>query len=603
LIGIEAMISKLGFSKFKIPLLLIYLIPFIVLLWFIDSFGVNVPYWDEWNLVDLFERFATGKTNFGDFFAPENEHRIVFPKIIFITLAFISKWDIRYEFYFSIFLATITFLSMYKLSYLQGDNKHNIPRHLTNILTCILIFSLVQYQNWLWGFQLAWLLINACLVIAVLLIALSKNHSKRLYFAAIPCFIASFSLAHGLLTWLAVIPSIASLNGNSRQRKTRILLWILLFAVTCIIYFIGYRKPSDSPSTLFFLHKPFVALGYFFTLLGTPLVHQSIISPIIGMILFSIFSFLIYQSIKKSEPKFKLDPVIVPWISIGLFALLFAIITALGRAGFGVEQGMSSRYTTSSVLLIVSTAHLLRLFPLVNSFFACTIAFLLIINSVNVIPQAGLFRLQRQVDTTCLDLVNFIDESPDSCLADLYPSSSRVRELAGILERLGFRKFPKDIAFITKPVGVYGYIDSPPTVGTPYILSKSESVNPGGWTIQPDGHVVPPPLGGPPCTLSECGSVNAAGWAILPDRREMPKTVLFSYGSNRSFFANAVVDLDSPDVVMVLHSGRYKKVRWSVNLSPKSLPLGETVIKAWVYDPYAKQLVKLNGEPKVKVVE
>ena len=78
---------------------------------------------------------------------------------------------------------------------------------------------------------------------------------------------------------------------------------------------------------------------------------------------------------------------------------------------------------------------------------------------------------------------------------------------------------------------------------------------------------------------------------------------MFSYGTNRSFFANAVVDLDSPDVAKALNSSRYSKVRWAVNIPSKSLPLGETVIKAWVYDPSSQQVVKLSGEPKVKVVE
>jgi hypothetical protein len=41
--------------------------------------------------------------------------------------------------------------------------------HLANILTCMLVFSLVQWENWLWGFQIAWFLINACVAIAICL--------------------------------------------------------------------------------------------------------------------------------------------------------------------------------------------------------------------------------------------------------------------------------------------------------------------------------------------------------------------------------------------------------------------------------------------------
>lgn len=245
-------ISKLVVSKFKLSLLLVYLIPFIFLILFIANFSVNVPHWDQWELVNLFEKVARGESDFGDFFAQHNEHRIFFPRIIIVSLAFLSKWNIRYELYFSVFLAGITFYALYKLSYLQVENEHGNLVQSTNIISCILLFSFVQYENWLWGFQISWFLINACLVIAVLFIALSNNHPKRLYFAAIPCFIASFSSAHGLLTWLSVIPSVASVNGSYRQRKIRIIIWLLLFLGTCALYSIGYQKPSHHPSTLFF---------------------------------------------------------------------------------------------------------------------------------------------------------------------------------------------------------------------------------------------------------------------------------------------------------------------------------------------------------------
>lgn len=141
-----------------------------------------------------------------------------------------------------------------------------------------------------------------------------------------------------------------------------------------------------------------------------------------------------------------------------------------------------------------------------------------------------------------------------------------------ILRKIGFRNFLKYVAFVTNPVKVHGYIDSPPTAATPF-------------------------------TISQSGSMIASGWAILPDSREIPKIVFFSYGNNRLFFANAVINLDSPDIVKVFNSDQYSKSRWAVSISPKSLPLGETVIKAWAYNPSSKQFIKLSSEPKVKVVE
>lgn len=595
------MISKLTLPNLRTLLSFTCFLPIVILIIFVANFGENVPYWDQWNVVGLFEKISTGTASFGDFFTQNNEHRLAFPLLIIVPLAFISKWDVRYELYTSIFLAAITFLVIYKLSSIHRKNGHNKLDYLT-FLTSLLIFSLAQYQNWLWGFQLAWFLVNLCLVIAVLIITLSNNNSQRIYLAAIPCFIASFSLAHGLLTWLAVIPSIASIKGT-KNRVITISIWLSLFVGTSALYFTDYQKPAHKVNTLFFLKEPLRAGKYFFTLLGTPLIHKDTITPIIGLIIFLTFFVLTLCSLKISESKFEIKLEAAPWISIGLFALLFALITTVGRASLGVEQAMVSRYTTPSVLLIISTAYLWQLFVSKNVFITGIITGFIIINSVDAITQARILQLQRQVSTNCLELINFIDKSSDSCLAELYPSTSALREFAEVLERINFRKFPKDIAFIAEPGKVHGYVDSPPVEGGSCTLSKSKSVNARGWTVRPDGYIELPATAGSPCTISKSGSVNMAGWAILPDSRELPKTVLFSHGNNRLFFANAVVNLDSPDVAKAFNSSRYSKVRWAVNIPSKSLPLGDILIKAWVYDPSSQQVVKLNGEPKIKVVE
>lgn len=563
--------SKLG-SRLNISLLFIYLIPVVVLLWFVASFGVNVPAWDQWKLVAVFDKVATGKASFTDFFALHNEHRLVFPKLIFLSLAFLTKWDIRYELYLSIFLAGINFLILYKISSLSRNNNTDSSWHLANILTCILIFSLVQYENWLWGFQVAWLLINTCFTLAVLIIATSKN-SARLYLAAIPCLIASFSSAQGLLTWLAAIPLIASVHGSFRQRGIRVVGWILLFAVTSFIYLIGYVKPSYHPSTLFFLTHPLIGLEYLFTLLGTPLSNQPLTAIVVGLVILLSFLYLTLNFLKKSQ-YIQIDSTAAPWISIGLFTLLFALMTTAGRAGFGVEQATASRYTTSAILLIISVIHLSRLFFSTNNFnfIAGIIAGLIFTNSFHTIPQASLEQIQKQSNTTCLELFNFIEPTLDSCLTKLYPFPNEMKEMVEGLERVGFRRFPKNLAFNTQPDKVHGYIDSPPTVATPTTINKS-------------------------------GSLNLGGWAVLRDSQEQPKLVLLSYGNQKSFFASAVVNQDSPDVAKALKSNRYNKVRWSVNISPKSLPLGVTALKAWVYNPATQQLIQLSGEPKIKVVE
>jgi hypothetical protein len=63
---------------------------------------------------------------------------------------------------------------------------------------------------------------------------------------------------------------------------------------------------------------------------------------------------------------------------------------------------------------------------------------------------------------------------------------------------------------------------------------------------------------------------------------------------------SASVRLPSPDVAEALQSKRYAQARWSVAVPIKQLPLGETALKAWVYDGKGRQFIKL-GEIKVQV--
>ena len=44
----------------------------------------------------------------------------------------------------------------------------------------------------------------------------------------------------------------------------------------------------------------------------------------------------------------------LPWLALVLYAILSAAATGVGRLGFGVNQALSSRYTTFSTLFIIS---------------------------------------------------------------------------------------------------------------------------------------------------------------------------------------------------------------------------------------------------------
>ena len=572
----------------KIILFTLYLIPVLLLIGFVANFSVNVPVDDEWRLASLFEKIAAGNVTFNDFWALHSNHRIVFPKIIIAVLAFVSQWDINYPLCFSIGLAVVTFITIYKLSSMQVKNAGDNLWHLANILTCILIFSLVQHENWLWGFQLAWFLVNLCLIAAVYVLSSNQKllPNLRISIAAAFCFIASFSLAQGLLSWLAAIPVVVVVEGNVAQKRKRLIVWMLLFAATCAIYSIDYH-PSRKTSIISLLSKPLVVIDYFLSLLGSPIVRSPLISPLVGLLIFASFLFVGFHFGKKINQHLEA----VPWLSIGLFSVLSALFITVGRAEFGAIQAIeSSRYTTNSILLLIAVVQLGQLFvrgkgampnrnyKLVYRVLAGVLIGIIIVNSGQSIAQSQAALPYKQGGKDCLALINYLEpsyffnSSPESCLRVLSKKTWLVREGAAIIDKIGWRKLAKNVEFIEKDEEVFGYFDKPQTSQKPLRIQKN-------------------------------ANVKATGWAVLPENLRQPNIVLLSYGDKKTFFANAYVNLDSADIAKTLKSQIYSNARWAVSLAANNLPIGQTEIKAWVYNPVDNQFVKLRGDVKVTVEE
>lgn len=78
-------------------------------------------------------------------------------------------------------------------------------------------------------------------------------------------------------------------------------------------------------------------------------------------------------------------------------------------------------------------------------------------------------------------------------------------------------------------------------------------------------------------------------------------TRLFSRGNQQTFFANANVGLNSPDIAQVLNSPLYNYARWEVTISTVQLDndLGNTKVKAWVYNPDGNEFIPLKGEVNI----
>jgi hypothetical protein len=320
--------------------------------------GANVPFQDEFTFATLARAMRLGQVSFATLWAPHNEHRILIPRIVFIISNPIIGWNSLTTMVLSWGVITGGGLFLFqRLTTIFDLSKKRLWLALVG-LTFLALFSPIQSENWLWGFQLSYFLVNAGVILSLFSVALTSiPFAIRLGLASFFAAVASFSVAQGLMAWPALIITIL-LTEETKQRKLAALLVLCL--VTALLfwaYFTNYQTPSAGHLTFQeIVHEPRAPLLYFLGLLGGPLTFwvpdnlktRSAIT--FGSILLLLFGWFCYLNLAKGRRR-----KIVPWVGLACFVLAFCFVTAVGRAGFGIDNGVTtSRYTTHTLLFSVA---------------------------------------------------------------------------------------------------------------------------------------------------------------------------------------------------------------------------------------------------------
>jgi hypothetical protein len=400
------------------------------------------------------------------------------------------------------------------------------------------------------------------------------------------CVIASFSSAQGLLSWPALVPSVIALGGKTTRIRQRLAVWAFLFVLAAALFSIDYHPKRDASLALLW-ENPVACATYFLNLLGSPLIRSPFVSSVFGLGVLSLFVFLLVHFTRQGAAA----GAPAPWLSLGLFAVLSAAFITLGRAHFGALHALDSpRYTTSSIALIIADLQLVLIFVGRDRSWEKWVwrrnlprlAAVVLIGAIGAqsylaIAQAKAALVYRQGAQDGLNLIHyldgsFFDESPDSCLRVMTSKTQLVRSGAEVLDRIGFRHVVTDVTFVEDSPAIDGGFEVPPQAGESVRVKKSDRL-------------------------------RLAGWVTSPRQQELPHLVLLSYGNKQTFFANAFVNGVSPNWVTPFDPHWHIRRRWSVTCAAKYLPIGESRIKAWVYDPKERQFLKLEDDVIVAVEE
>jgi hypothetical protein len=408
--------------------------------------GFDVPHMDQWELVPLLKADAERRITLAQLWAPHNEHRLVIPRLVMLFLARVSHWNIRCELLLNFFLALI--IMMFVVLLIRDTVKRIAPDtpQLTPWLALIsglLIFSLTQWHNWVWGWQNQIFFNVLATVTTAWAIGRYGPRWPGLLLGLAGAVVAMLSFANGLLLFFLLSGALIVPQPNREKPSIRLLGTVIPFflgIVFTVLYLKGLGLPPRPSLT------PIKVLSYVqYTLayLGSGLSQWNL-SLAIGwgamglMILIGLAAFLLCTKTKDLKA-------ITPFLLLSTYAILSGLLSAMGRTSFGVKQALAPRYVTISTLfwisVVVVTASVI-VPPLKNSgdlkplpkiiLTTVTILALLAFTSTGISWISSWTNLLRyaKIHQAGLVCVQHYEEASDRCLQIHYPDPKVLRQRA-----------------------------------------------------------------------------------------------------------------------------------------------------------------------------
>lgn len=314
----------------------------------VHAFGVNVVFNDEWSLVPLFHGIAERSAGWTDLWPQSNEHRMFFPRLVLLASALLTDFNTKVQMYVSQLWILLAYAT--HLKYLGALPARKEPwRTGAGLLVGFVCYNTMQYENFLWGFQMAFLMVLCFAVVGFygLHRALQENRFRWVGVALAAGVVASFSSLQGLLVWpayVAVLMASAPTSGKSGLKWAAAVgaCGLLVWAA----YFAGYQKPDWSPD---YLGRGLgYSVGYFFASVGGfAAARYAALAVAMGLMAFALAAVLVADLWRSRRIKENAFP-----LGLILFGYAVSGALAIGRAvgPDGIANAMTSRYSTFNLL-------------------------------------------------------------------------------------------------------------------------------------------------------------------------------------------------------------------------------------------------------------
>lgn len=327
-------------------------IPILYLAFYIYSFSSALPVKDQWDEAPFIVSVKEGQLNLDRLFDFHGEHFIFIPRLLFAGLALLFTWDNRAECWLT-FLFTVTTFSLLSRLVIKGREKGEVAGLTALVVTAVFLFSTTQWQNWLWGFQLAWPIPVLALTAAIPSLYRRPGGIITGIIITAATVIAVLSMGNGFMVALILFIILAVRYLRSRDR--RVLFWLVLcgcLTALAIGFFLANKPPTAGAA-----HFGIGSIQGIAILLANPFLDYTrsvpgSLSLLFGYVVlmaliasFIWFSFSGYKTNAFETPLFSTGFALAAWGFLSVGAI------ALARANSGFEGLVQSRYISYAVLL------------------------------------------------------------------------------------------------------------------------------------------------------------------------------------------------------------------------------------------------------------
>ena len=335
---------------------------FSLCLTYVLIFGVNVPFWDEWQLLDRFREIYSGRMNWWELTSSKhNEHLVGFAFLVGTLQLLLSGFDSKLQLVSGVLIQTVAF------TILAAAIWRTVPesrRPLWVAFSSLVWFSLSQHKNLLWAFQTAWFLVTLLLAITLASLHRAKALEGRsgmgrwLATAAIAALLGSFTSTQGIIIWLAgAVYLLVSENYNFAAFFQRRLnqMWMfaaLLAGLAFVLVWIGKGGGGAGGGGEFsLLTSLYIFVGVHGAFLGDVGVFGV---AAFGVVMLLFVALALIKAVTAEDRAGYALPV-----ALVAFGLFFVLLVAIGRAKFGTGAARDPHYTAYSLMTYFGTLTIL----------------------------------------------------------------------------------------------------------------------------------------------------------------------------------------------------------------------------------------------------